>query len=66
MTVPAEFVNQVPVQFARSYNLLRPGDVVLIAGKGHEDYQEVAGVRNPFSDVDEAARQLRRRAEGAA
>lgn len=27
------------------------GDVVLIAGKGHEDYQEVAGERLPFSDV---------------
>ncbi len=26
-------------------------DIVLIAGKGHEDYQEVAGVRHPFSDV---------------
>ena len=25
-------------------------DVVLIAGKGHEDYQETAGVRLPFSD----------------
>ncbi|MES2917791.1 MAG: UDP-N-acetylmuramoyl-L-alanyl-D-glutamate--2,6-diaminopimelate ligase [Pseudomonadota bacterium] len=31
----------------------RPDDIVLIAGKGHEDYQEVAGVRHPFSDVDE-------------
>jgi UDP-N-acetylmuramoyl-L-alanyl-D-glutamate--2,6-diaminopimelate ligase len=27
------------------------GDVVLIAGKGHEDYQEVAGERLPFSDL---------------
>jgi len=27
------------------------GDVVLIAGKGHEDYQEIAGERQPFSDV---------------
>jgi UDP-N-acetylmuramoyl-L-alanyl-D-glutamate--2,6-diaminopimelate ligase len=27
-------------------------DVVLIAGKGHEDYQEIAGVRLPFSDVE--------------
>jgi UDP-N-acetylmuramyl-tripeptide synthetase len=27
-----------------------PQDVVLIAGKGHEDYQEVAGVKHPFSD----------------
>jgi UDP-N-acetylmuramyl-tripeptide synthetase len=29
-------------------------DVVLIAGKGHEDYQEIAGERRPFSDVAEA------------
>ncbi|RVT53585.1 UDP-N-acetylmuramoyl-L-alanyl-D-glutamate--2,6-diaminopimelate ligase [Rubrivivax albus] len=29
-------------------------DVVLIAGKGHEDYQEVRGVRHPFSDAAEA------------
>ena len=27
-----------------------PQDVVLVAGKGHEDYQEVAGVKHPFSD----------------
>ncbi|MDP1646872.1 MAG: UDP-N-acetylmuramoyl-L-alanyl-D-glutamate--2,6-diaminopimelate ligase [Rubrivivax sp.] len=37
------------------------GDVVLIAGKGHEDYQEVAGVRHPFSDVEEARAALRLR-----
>ncbi len=30
------------------------GDVVLIAGKGHEDYQEVAGVRHYFSDAKQA------------
>jgi UDP-N-acetylmuramoyl-L-alanyl-D-glutamate--2,6-diaminopimelate ligase len=30
-------------------------DVVLIAGKGHEDYQEVAGRRLPFSDFARAA-----------
>ncbi|MCW4151658.1 UDP-N-acetylmuramoyl-L-alanyl-D-glutamate--2,6-diaminopimelate ligase [Halomonas sp. 18H] len=29
-------------------------DVILIAGKGHETYQEVAGVRHPFSDGQEA------------
>ncbi|WP_253443756.1 UDP-N-acetylmuramoyl-L-alanyl-D-glutamate--2,6-diaminopimelate ligase [Halomonas sp. Y3] len=33
-------------------------DVVLIAGKGHEAYQEVAGVRHPFSDLAEAERAL--------
>ncbi len=29
----------------------RSGDVVLIAGKGHEAYQDVAGVRHPYSDA---------------
>jgi UDP-N-acetylmuramoyl-L-alanyl-D-glutamate--2,6-diaminopimelate ligase len=28
-----------------------PSDVVLVAGKGHEDYQEIAGQRLPFSDM---------------
>lgn len=28
-------------------------DIVLVAGKGHEDYQEVGGVRHPFSDLQE-------------
>jgi UDP-N-acetylmuramoyl-L-alanyl-D-glutamate--2,6-diaminopimelate ligase len=29
-------------------------DVVLVAGKGHEDYQEIRGERRPFSDVEHA------------
>lgn len=33
--------------------LAQPGDVVLIAGKGHEDYQEIKGVRNHFNDKEE-------------
>jgi UDP-N-acetylmuramyl-tripeptide synthetase len=37
-------------------------DIVLIAGKGHEDYQEVNGVRRPFSDVAEARAALLERA----
>jgi len=28
-------------------------DIVLVAGKGHEDYQEIAGIRHPFSDLQE-------------
>lgn len=34
------------------------GDIVLIAGKGHEDYQDVAGVRSPFSDMKIAQQAL--------
>ena len=33
-------------------------DVVLVAGKGHETYQEVRGQRLPFSDVDQVQRAL--------
>jgi len=29
----------------------RRGDIVLVAGKGHEPYQEIAGVRHPYSDA---------------
>lgn len=38
-----------------------PGDIVLIAGKGHEQYQEVAGIRHPFSDAAIASDLLARR-----
>ena len=37
----------------------RPGDVLLLLGKGHEPGQEVAGVTHPFSDRDELASALR-------
>jgi len=36
----------------------KPGDVVLLAGKGHESFQERAGVRQPFLDAEHAARAL--------
>ena len=36
----------------------RAGDVVLLAGKGAEDYQEIKGVRHPFDDIAEAKRVL--------
>jgi UDP-N-acetylmuramyl tripeptide synthase len=43
---------------AQAISAARAGDVVLIAGKGHESYQEIAGRRMPYSDVVEAARAL--------
>jgi len=39
----------------------RPGDIVLLVGKGHEDYQIIGRERLPFDDREEAARALRRR-----
>jgi UDP-N-acetylmuramoyl-L-alanyl-D-glutamate--2,6-diaminopimelate ligase len=39
------------------------GDVVVVAGKGHESGQEIAGVMHPFSDRDELAAAIRRRLE---
>jgi UDP-N-acetylmuramoyl-L-alanyl-D-glutamate--2,6-diaminopimelate ligase len=43
---------------ARAVAAAGGGDVVLLAGKGHETYQEVAGGRIPFSDAEEAAKAL--------
>jgi UDP-N-acetylmuramoyl-L-alanyl-D-glutamate--2,6-diaminopimelate ligase len=36
---------------ALALEFARPGDVLLVAGKGHEDYQEIKGVRAPFDDA---------------
>ena len=38
--------------------MAREGDIVLVAGKGHEKYQEVNGVRSHFDDVEELEREL--------
>jgi UDP-N-acetylmuramoyl-L-alanyl-D-glutamate--2,6-diaminopimelate ligase len=38
------------------------GDIVLIAGKGHEDYQDIGGVKLPFDDREVARRVLEARA----
>jgi UDP-N-acetylmuramoyl-L-alanyl-D-glutamate--2,6-diaminopimelate ligase len=38
--------------------LAQSGDVILIAGKGHEDYQEVKGVKSHFDDREEVEKAL--------
>jgi UDP-N-acetylmuramoyl-L-alanyl-D-glutamate--2,6-diaminopimelate ligase len=36
--------------------LAKKGDVILIAGKGHEDYQDIKGVKHHFDDKEEVAK----------
>jgi UDP-N-acetylmuramoyl-L-alanyl-D-glutamate--2,6-diaminopimelate ligase len=50
----AEAIEDRQVAIFSAVSHARPGDVVLLAGKGHETYQEIAGVRHPFSDLEVA------------
>jgi UDP-N-acetylmuramoyl-L-alanyl-D-glutamate--2,6-diaminopimelate ligase len=46
----------------RAIAMAGPGDIVLVAGKGHEGYQEFADRKVPFDDVAESAAALREKA----
>ena len=39
--------------------LAKPGDIILVAGKGHEKYQEINGIKNHFDDMEELTKQFR-------
>ena len=39
--------------------MARPGDIILVAGKGHETYQEVKGVKSHFDDREELRKYLK-------
>jgi UDP-N-acetylmuramoyl-L-alanyl-D-glutamate--2,6-diaminopimelate ligase len=54
----ARVINDRSVAIATAIKEARSGDLVLIAGKGHEDYQIYGGSRRKFSDRDEALRHL--------
>jgi UDP-N-acetylmuramoyl-L-alanyl-D-glutamate--2,6-diaminopimelate ligase len=54
MSDGAEAIEDRQVAIFSAVHQARPGDVVLLAGKGHETYQEIAGVRHPFSDREVA------------
>jgi len=43
---------------ARAIGEARPNDIVLVAGKGHEPYQEINGVQYPFDDTEVARSRL--------
>jgi UDP-N-acetylmuramoyl-L-alanyl-D-glutamate--2,6-diaminopimelate ligase len=58
-THAARVINDRGTAIATALKEARPGDVVLIAGKGHEEYQIYGESRRPFSDREEALRILR-------
>jgi UDP-N-acetylmuramoyl-L-alanyl-D-glutamate--2,6-diaminopimelate ligase len=39
--------------------MAKPKDILLVAGKGHETYQEIKGVKYPFDDKEVLARMLK-------
>ena len=55
---PAAVIEDRAAAIAHAVQQAAPADVVLVAGKGHEDYQEVAGVKRPFLDSAVAAQAL--------
>jgi UDP-N-acetylmuramoyl-L-alanyl-D-glutamate--2,6-diaminopimelate ligase len=62
----AEVIEDRQVAIFSAIHHAQPGDVVLLAGKGHETYQEIRGVRHPFSDSEVAAAALATHVGGAA
>ena len=58
VTTAREVIEDRREAIVRAIAAAGPSDVVLLAGKGHETYQEVAGRRLPFSDTLEAERAL--------
>lgn len=65
--VPEEFTERVLSILNRreairtAVAMSQPGDVILVAGKGHERYQEIAGIRHPFDDRDELEQALKQK-----
>ena len=63
---PVEAIEDRQVAIFAAIHQARRGDVVLLAGKGHETYQEIAGVRHPFNDAEVARAALADWERGAA
>jgi len=47
---------------SKAIGTAKAGDVVLVAGKGHENYQEIAGIKHPYSDAEVVGQALERMA----
>ena len=69
--IPARYLNTSdPAELARHcledldvefVNNVQPGDIIVLAGKGHEDYQEIKGVKYPMDERDLIADILKER-----
>jgi UDP-N-acetylmuramoyl-L-alanyl-D-glutamate--2,6-diaminopimelate ligase len=60
----ATLVEERSAAIAQAVRDAEAHDVILVAGKGHEDYQEIAGVKHPYSDVEQAQAALSAREAG--
>ncbi len=54
MTPPVTLIEDRAQAIAHAIHQAHTNDVILLAGKGHENYQEIAGIQRPFSDVTQA------------
>lgn len=61
VTVPCSVESDRAAAIAQAVHAAAAADVVVLAGKGHEAYQEIAGKRRPFSDATCAHEALRQR-----
>ena len=48
---PVEIIEDRAAAITQAVHYARATDTVLVAGKGHEDYQEINGIKYPFSDI---------------
>ena len=58
MSRDCQIVPDRDAAIAQAIGQSKSGDVILIAGKGHENYQEVRSARLPFSDIEVARQAL--------
>ena len=54
VTEPVQVIEDRREAIEAAITAANANDIILIAGKGHEDYQEIMGIKHPFSDAIEA------------
>lgn len=54
----AEIVHDRQAAIAHAIECAQPGDIVIIAGKGHERFQQIGAERIPFNDAEQVQKQL--------